>query len=138
MNQLRPFHLAIPVKDLKQARKFYGEKLQLDEGRSSDHWIDYNFFGHQLVVHIGEVQKVTVNQVDDKVVPVPHFGVILEWDLFDVLSQRIAAADIKFIIEPYLRFEGEAGEQKTMFLKDPFGNVLEFKSFKNDSEIFKK
>ena len=138
MNQLRPFHLAIPVKDLKQARKFYGEKLQLDEGRSSDHWSDYNFFGHQLVVHIGEVQKVTVNQVDDKVVPVPHFGVILEWDLFDVLSQRIAAADIKFIIEPYLRFEGEAGEQKTMFLKDPFGNALEFKSFKNDSEIFKK
>jgi len=138
MNQLRPFHLAIPVKDLKQARKFYGEKLQLDEGRSSDHWIDYNFFGHQLVVHIGEVQKVTVNQVDDKVVPVPHFGVILEWDLFDVLSQRIAAADIKFIIEPHLRFEGEAGEQKTMFLKDPFGNALEFKSFKNDSEIFKK
>ena len=138
MNQLRPFHLAIPVKDLKQARKFYGEKLKLDEGRSSDHWIDYNFFGHQLVVHIGEVQKVTVNQVDDKVVPVPHFGVILEWDLFDVLSQRIAAADIKFIIEPYLRFEGEAGEQKTMFLKDPFGNALEFKSFKNDSEIFKK
>ena len=138
MNQLRPFHLAIPVKDLKQARKFYGEKLQLDEGRSSDHWIDYNFFGHQLVVHIGEVQKVTVNQVDDKVVPVPHFGLILEWDLFDVLSQRIAAADIKFIIEPHLRFEGEAGEQKTMFLKDPFGNALEFKSFKNDSEIFKK
>ena len=138
MNQLRPFHLAIPVKDLKQARKFYGEKLQLDEGRSSDHWIDYNFFGHQLVVHIGEVQKVTVNQVDDKVVPVPHFGVILEWDLFDVLSKRIAAADIKFIIEPHLRFEGEAGEQKTMFLKDPFGNALEFKSFKNDSEIFKK
>lgn len=138
MNQLRPFHLAIPVKDLKQARKFYGEKLQLDEGRSSDHWIDYNFFGHQLVVHIGEVQKVTVNQVDDKVVPVPHFGVILEWDIFDVLSQRIASADIKFIIEPYLRFEGEAGEQKTMFLKDPFGNALEFKSFKNDSEIFKK
>ena len=138
MNQLRPFHLAIPVKDLKQARKFYGEKLQLDEGRSSDHWIDYNFFGHQLVVHIGEVQKVTVNQVDDKVVPVPHFGVILEWDIFDVLSQRIAAADIKFNIEPYLRFEGETGEQKTMFLKDPFGNALEFKSFKNDSEIFKK
>ena len=138
MNQLRPFHLAIPVKDLKQARKFYGEKLQLDEGRSSDHWIDYNFFGHQLVVHIGEVQKVIVNQVDDKVVPVPHFGVILEWDIFDVLSQRIASADIKFIIEPYLRFEDEAGEQKTMFLKDPFGNALEFKSFKNDSEIFKK
>ena len=138
MNQLRPFHLAIPVKDLKQARKFYGEKLQLDEGRSSDHWIDYNFFGHQLVVHIGEVQKVIVNQVDDKVVPVPHFGVILEWDIFDVLSQRIASADIKFIIKPYLRFEDEAGEQKTMFLKDPFGNALEFKSFKNDSEIFKK
>ena len=138
MNQLRPFHLAIPVNDLEQARKFYGEKLQLDEGRSSDHWIDYNFFGHQLVVHIGEVQKVTVNQVDDKVVPVPHFGVILEWDIFDVLSQRIATADIKFIIKPYLRFKGEAGEQKTMFLKDPFGNALEFKSFKNDSEIFKK
>ncbi len=108
MNQLRPFHLAIPVNNLEQARKFYGEKLQLDEGRSSDHWIDYNFFGHQLVVHIGEVQKVTINEVDDKDVPVPHFGVILEWDIFDVLSQRITAADIKFVIEPYLRFKGEA------------------------------
>ena len=138
MNQLRPFPLAIPVNDLEQARKFYGEKLQLDEGRSSDHWIDYNFFGHQLVVHLGEVQKVTINEVDDKDVPVPHFGVILEWDIFDVVSQRIATADIKFIIKPYLRFKGEAGEQKTMFLKDPFGNALEFKSFKNDSEIFKK
>jgi extradiol dioxygenase family protein len=84
------------------------------------------------------VQKITINEVDDKDVPVPHFGVILEWDIFDVLSQRIAAAGIKFIIEPYLRFKGEAGEQKTMFLKDPFGNALEFKSFKNDSEIFKK
>ena len=138
MNQLRPFPLAIPVNDLEHARKFYGEKLQLDEGRSSDPWIDYNFFGHQLVVHLGEVQKVTINEVDDKDVPVPHFGVILEWDIFDVVSQRIATADIKFIIKPYLRFKGEAGEQKTMFLKDPFGNALEFKSFKNDSEIFKK
>ena len=138
MNQLRPFHLAIPVDDLERARKFYGEKLYLEEGRSSDHWIDYNFFGHQLVVHIGEVQKVTINDVDDKDVPVPHFGVILEWDIFDELSKRIAAANIKFIIEPYLRFEGEAGEQKTMFFKDPFGNALEFKSFKHDSEIFKK
>ena len=138
MNQLRPFHLAIPVNDLEQARNFYGEKLHLEEGRSSDHWIDYNFFGHQLVVHIGEVQKVTINAVDDKDVPVPHFGVILEWDIFDELSKRISAANIKFIIEPYLRFEGEAGEQKTMFFKDPFGNALEFKSFKHDSEIFKK
>ena len=138
MNQLRPFHLAIPVDDLERARTFYGEKLYLEEGRSSDHWIDYNFFGHQLVVHIGEVQKVTINDVDDKDVPVPHFGVILEWDIFDELSKRIAAANIKCIIEPYLRFEGEAGEQKTMFFKDPFGNALEFKSFKHDSEIFKK
>ena len=89
-------------------------------------------------MHIGEVQKVTINEVDDKDVPVPHFGVILEWDIFDVLSQRIIAADIKFIIEPYLRFEGEAGEQKTMFFKDPFGNALEFKSFRDFNQIFTK
>ena len=91
MNQLRPFHLAIPVNDLEQARNFYGEKLQLDEGRSSDHWIDYNFFGHQLVVHIGEVQKVTINEVDDKDVPVPHFGVHLKKDVFNKIKANIEA-----------------------------------------------
>lgn len=134
---LRPFHLAIPVSDLKVAKEFYGIKLGFDEGRSDKHWIDYNFFGHQLVCHIGEVNSFS-NEVDGKNVPIPHFGIVLEWDQFDLFSEKIKSGNIKFIIEPYVRFEGLPGEQKTMFFKDPFGNALEFKSFKQDSEIFNK
>ena len=134
---LRPFHLAIPVNSIELAREFYGSKLGFAEGRSDEHWIDYNFFGHQLVCHIGEASSFS-NEVDGKDVPVPHFGIVLEWEEFDVFSEKLISNNIKFIIEPYLRFKGLPGEQKTMFFKDPFGNALEFKSFKHDSEIFNK
>ena len=134
---LRPFHLAIPVNSIELAREFYGSKLGFAEGRSDEHWIDYNFFGHQLVCHIGESSSFS-NEVDGKDVPVPHFGIVLEWEQFDVFSEKLISSEIKFIIEPYLRFKGLPGEQKTMFFKDPFGNALEFKSFKHDSEIFNK
>ena len=99
--------------------------------------MDYNFFGHQLVCHIGESNSFT-NEVDGKAVLIPHFGILLEWGEFDNFSNKLIENDIKFIIEPYLRFEGLPGEQKTMFFKDPFGNALEFKSFKNDRDIFRK
>ena len=138
MKSLRPFHLAIPVDCLDKARNFYGSKLGFEEGRSDNHWIDYNFFGHQLVCHIGELNKSNNNEVDGKDVPIPHFGIILEWGDFDSFSSKLKTENINFIIEPYLRFSGLPGEQKTMFFKDPFGNALEFKSFKQDSEIFNK
>ena len=124
MKNLRPFHLAIPVDCLDEARYFYGSKLGFEEGRSDDHWIDYNFFGHQLVCHIGELNKSNNNEVDGKDVPIPHFGIILEWDDFDSFSSKLKAENINFIIKPYLRFSGLPGEQKTMFFKDPFGNAL--------------
>ena len=134
---LRPFHLAIPVTSIELAKEFYGSKLGFAEGRSDEHWIDYNFFGHQLVCHIGETSTFS-NEVDGKDVPIPHFGIVLEWKQFDKFSEKLKSSSINFIIKPYLRFEGQPGEQKTMFFKDPFGNALEFKSFKNDNEIFNK
>jgi len=134
---LRPFHLAIPVEDIKIAKEFYGLKLGFSEGRSDEHWADFNFFGHQLVCHIGDSNTFS-NEVDGKDVPIPHFGIVLEWDQFDIFAKKIKLSGIKFIIEPYLRFKGLPGEQKTMFFTDPFGNALEFKSFKNDTEIFNK
>tara|TARA_Y100000766_G_C18896684_1_gene601309 strand:+ start:643 stop:1059 length:417 start_codon:yes stop_codon:yes gene_type:complete len=138
MRKLRPFHLAIPVDCLDKARNFYGSKLGFEEGRSDSHWIDYDFFGHQLVCHISELNENNNNEVDGKDVPIPHFGIILEWNNFDSFSSKLKSENINFIIEPYLRFSGLPGEQKTMFFKDPFGNALEFKSFKQDSEIFNK
>ena len=134
---LRPFHLAIPVTSIELAKEFYGSKLGFTEGRSDEHWIDYNFFGHQLVCHIGELSTFS-NEVDGKDVPIPHFGIVLEWKQFDIFSEKLKSSSINFIIKPYLRFEGQPGEQKTMFFKDPFGNALEFKSFKHDNEIFNK
>ena len=134
---LRPFHLAIPVADIEIAKDFYGLKLGFSEGRSDEHWVDFNFFGHQLVCHIGDSNTFS-NEVDGKDVPIPHFGIVLEWDHFDIFAKKIKLNGIKFIIEPYLRFKGLPGEQKTMFFTDPFGNALEFKSFKNDTEIFNK
>ena len=125
MNRLRPFHLAIPIDNLEKAKKFYGELLGFEEGRSTDHWVDYNFFGHQLVCHIGDVPKKVSKEVDGKMVPVPHFGVILDWQDFDLLSEKIKESKLEFVIEPYLRFEGKPGEQKTMFFQDPFGNSLD-------------
>ena len=134
---LRPFHLAIPVGDIEIAKEFYGSKLGFSEGRFDEHWVDFNFFGHQLVCHIGDSNTFS-NEVDGKDVPIPHFGIVLEWEQFDIFAKKITLNGIKFIIEPYLRFKGLPGEQKTMFFTDPFGNALEFKSFKHDTEIFNK
>ena len=140
MNKLTPFHLAIPVGNLKKSREFYKDVLGCKEGRSSDHWVDFDFFGHQLVIHYKEIPKddLHVNPVDGKDVPVPHFGVVLEWKTFQKFSKRIKKKDINFIIEPYIRFEGKPGEQATMFFEDPSGNALEFKSFKDFNQIFAK
>jgi extradiol dioxygenase family protein len=138
--ELTPFHLAIPVYDLDLCRNFYTNTLNLEEGRSSDHWVDYNFFGHQLVIHYKEKNNddTTTNSVDGKDVPVPHFGVVLPWDTFNEFAELLKSKGIKFIIEPYIRFEGLVGEQATMFFKDPCGNALEFKAFKDMGQLFAK
>lgn len=136
---VRPFHLAIPVDDVEKARVFYRDILDLPEGRSSDHWVDFNFFGHQLVIHYKEKSTVDEvhNEVDGKAVPVPHFGVVLAWEDFEAFAEKIAP-HVDFVIEPYVRFKGLTGEQTTMFFYDPCGNALEFKAFRNDSQIFAK
>ena len=137
---LLPFHLAIPVNDLEKSRNFYKNILGSEEGRSSNHWVDFNFFGHQLVIHFKEKESdnTKTNPVDGKDVPIPHFGVILEWNDFHDFSKKLIEKKINFIIEPYIRFEGLPGEQATMFFKDPCGNALEFKSFKDLNKIFEK
>tara|TARA_A100001011_G_C14321965_1_gene851207 strand:- start:9574 stop:9993 length:420 start_codon:yes stop_codon:yes gene_type:complete len=139
MSLLNPFHLAIPVKEITETRYFYREILGCEEGRSSNHWVDFNFFGHQLVLHIdsSKANILNENSVDGKSVPVPHFGIVLDWDVFENFEKKIRNK-VKFIIEPYIRFEGQAGEQKTMFFKDPSGNALEFKTFKNINQLFEK
>ena len=126
LNNLYPFHLAIPVKEISTTRGFYRDILGCKEGRSSDNWVDFNFFGHQLVIHINDDKKniEVENKVDGKDVPIPHFGLVLEWNLFSQLEKRIRG-QVEFIIEPYIRFQGQKGEQKTMFFKDPSGNALE-------------
>jgi len=134
----RPFHIAIPVDNLEVCRNFYREVLGCTEGRSNDHWVDLNFYGHQLVIHkTDDERRTSHNPVDGKSVPIPHYGVILTWDKFDMLDERLRKHRVKFVIEPYVRHKGKAGEQKTMFFYDPAGNALEFKAFKNDEEIFK-
>lgn len=135
-----PFHLAFPVDDLSKAREFYGRLLECPEGRSSDSWIDFDFYGHQVVAHLapGEVGKAAANTVDGHDVPVRHFGVILEWTQWHSLADRLSAAGIRFIIEPGIRFKGQVGEQATMFFLDPAGNALEFKSFRDMSQVFAK
>ena len=139
MSSLNPFHLAIPVKEITETRYFYRDILGCEEGRSSDHWVDFNFFGHQLVLHIdsSKANILNENSVDGKSVPIPHFGIVLDWDVFENFEKKIRNK-VKFIIEPYIRFEGQAGEQKTMFFKDPSGNALEFKTFKNINQLFEK
>ncbi len=139
MNNLSPFHLAIPVQEITTTRDFYRDVLGCKEGRSSDHWVDFDFFGHQLVIHLNQSKKNidTENIVDGKNVPVPHFGIILDWQMFTQIEKRIRNK-VEFIIKPYVRFKGERGEQKTMFFKDPSGNALEFKSFKNINQLFEK
>ena len=137
---LTPFHLAIPVDDLAAARRFYGEVFGCAEGRSSDIWVDFDFFGHQLVIHkqakTAAQTAAQTNPVDGHDVPVPHFGVVLEWKVWQDLADRLTARKTKFVIEPGIRFEGKVGEQATMFLLDPSGNALEFKAFKDMSQLF--
>lgn len=136
--KLFPFHLAIPVNNLEICRNFYRDIIGCEEGRSSDIWVDFNFFGHQLVIHYKKEvnQDKNTNPVDGKHVPIPHFGVVLEMESFVELSERIKNHNIPFIIEPYIRFQGETGEQATMFFYDPSGNALEFKAFKNIDQLF--
>jgi uncharacterized protein len=131
------FHLAIPVDDLAAARGFYGEVLGLEQGRSADTWVDWNLQGHQFVTHLAPRGTQAVHKpVDGHDVPVPHFGLILTIPEFQKLADRLRAANTEFVIEPYVRFEGEVGEQWTMFLLDPAGNALEFKAFADDSQVF--
>lgn len=135
---MRPFHLAFPVHDLVAARGFYVDVLGCAEGRSSDEWIDFNLFGHQIVAHLvaGKAVPPTTNAVDGQHVPVPHFGIVLDIAGFDALAARVAEAGIEFVIPPTTRFAGLVGEQRTMFFYDPSGNALEFKAFANDSQLF--
>lgn len=140
MSNLRPFHLAFPVNDLEAARAFYGNVLQCEQGREDASWIDYNLYGHQIVAHLdpSHVHPVAVeNAVDGDAVPVPHFGVILTFEQFDSLKARLEAnAGTRWVIRPKIRFEGQPGEQRTMFFLDPAGNALEFKAFADDAQIF--
>ena len=135
---LRPFHLAFPVTSLANARRFYGELLGCAEGRSDSHWVDFDFFGHQLVAHLAPEQagRNARNPVDGDDVPVPHFGVVLEMDAWHALAERLRAAGTAFVVEPHIRFEGLPGEQATMFLFDPCGNALEFKAFADLAQMF--
>ncbi len=139
---LSPFHLAIPVYDLPAARRFYGEVLGLEEGRSDTQWVDFDFFGHQLVIHehakTADQEKTRANPVDGHDVPVPHFGIVLEWSQWEALAERLKSLGTAFVIEPYIRFKGKVGEQATMFFLDPCGNALEFKSFKDIGQLFAK
>jgi uncharacterized protein len=135
---LPPFHLAIKVRDLTEARRFYGELLGCPEGRSSTTWVDFNFFGHQLVCHVARhiscVSQEESNLVDGHDVPVPHFGAVLEIPNFETLSRKLEASGVRFVVEPHVRFKGQPGEQATMFLLDPSGNAIEFKAFRNIRE----
>ncbi|GGZ78904.1 VOC family protein [Algibacter mikhailovii] len=137
----QPFHLAIPVYNLDHCRVFYRDVLGCEEGRSSDHWVDFNFFGHQLVIHYKpktQSEELHTNPVDGKDVPVPHFGVVLSWQDFHALAKALESKKIHFVIEPYIRFKGLPGEQATMFFYDPSGNALEFKAFKDMDQLFAK
>ena len=135
---IRPFHLAFPVDDLAAARRFYGGVLGCHEGRHSDHWIDFDLFGHQIVAHLDPAagRARHANPVDGKAVPVPHFGVVLTMADWQALADRLSAAGTDFVIDPHIRFKGEIGEQATMFFHDPSGNALEFKAFADDAMIF--
>ena len=140
MSTISPFHIAIPVHNLDECRAFYRDILNCEEGRSSDHWVDFNLFGHQLVIHYKpkSEEQLHINPVDGKDVPVPHYGVVLPWDEFQNFARKLTSKNVQFIIEPYIRFEGQVGEQATMFFKDPAGNALEFKAFKDISQLFAK
>ena len=144
MQAVQPFHLAFPVHDLDAARTFYGDLLGCSEGRSSDTWIDFDMFGHQIVAHFQPKSHENLsgvehhNPVDGHDVPVPHFGVVLSWEDWESLAIRLRDAKISFVIEPYIRFQGQVGEQATMFFLDPSGNALEFKAFRDPNQLFAK
>ena len=137
-----PFHLAFPVSSLERAREFYGNVLQCTEGRSDPHWVDFDFFGHQIVAHLAtgskEDRSSSHSPVDGDDVPVPHFGVVLEWEAFHELAARLESLGQQFVIPPRIRFRDQPGEQATMFLFDPCGNALEFKAFRDPSNMFRK
>jgi len=135
---IQPFHLAFPVHDLAAARAFYGELLGCPEGRSSEQWIDFDLRGHQIVAHLDPTMRPAgfTNPVDGHDVPVPHFGVVLEWEDWQALAARLEAAGINFGIAPHIRFKGQVGEQATMFFRDPSGNALEFKAFRDPGQLF--
>ena len=136
----KPFHLAFPIKDIEITKSFYSNFLGCEIGREDKKWVDFNFFGHQLSAHVkpDELKLAKKNAVDGKDVPVRHFGVVLGWDEWHDLSKKLKKLKVKFIIDPYIRFKGDIGEQATMFFLDPSGNALEFKSFKDSSQIFAK
>ena len=137
MNHLRPFHLAFPVSNIKETKEWYIQVLGCSVGRESDRWIDFNFFGHQISAHLSEkLDSITHNQVDSKQIPSRHFGIILTSSDWNTLAERLTDLKIEFKINPYTRFKGKKGEQSTLFIEDPSGNCLEFKSFKNDDMIF--
>lgn len=135
---LRPFHLAFPVHDLDAARHFWGSIMGCPEGRSSPHWIDFDFYGHQIVTHLvpTAAETAATNPVDGHNVPVPHFGIVLTLEDFHALADRLRAAGVEFGIEPYVRFAGQAGEQATMFFRDPSGNAIEMKAFADIGQLF--
>lgn len=137
---MHPFHLAFPVRSLDEARTFYGDLLACPEGRSSPEWIDFNLYGHQIVAHLApdEVRRAATSEVDGDAVPVRHFGVVLPMSEWEALADRLRAADVRFLIEPHVRFKGEVGEQATMFFLDPSGNALEFKAFADLGRLFAK
>jgi len=137
---LPPFHLAFPVDDLGAARGFYGDLLGCPEGRSADHWVDFDLYGHQIVAHLAPnaVRRRATNPVDGDDVPVPHFGLVLSMDEWTALATRLEAGEIQFVIAPTVRFKGEAGEQATMFLLDPAGNALEFKAMADPAKLCAK
>ena len=137
---IAPFHLAFPVSDLDRTRAFYGGLLGCPEGRSSSEWIDFDLFGHQIVAHLAPPRHEADhhNPVDGHDVPVPHFGVVLDWEDFHALAERLRAGGVNFVIEPCIRFAGQVGEQATMFFRDPSGNALEFKAFRDRGQLFAK
>ena len=141
MKKIQPFHLAIPVADLERCRTFYRDVLNCTEGRHSESWVDFNFFGHQLVLHQKEGVNTALpitNPVDGHNVPIPHFGVVLTWEDWRNLSKRLKEKNTQFIIEPTIRFKGKVGEQATLFFYDPENNALEFKAFKDSTQLFAK
>ncbi len=132
-----PFHLAFVVDDLSAARAFYGGALGCAEGRSAQTWVDFDLFGHQIVAHLGPARRnESTNPVDAHDVPVPHFGVVLSWEAWHAFAERLRAHGVAFVIEPCIRFEGQVGEQATMFFRDPAGNALEFKAFRDPQQLF--